>query len=359
MSSVRTMSAASLATSVPLQPMATPMSACLSAGASLTPSPVTATICPRGFGGALDRHAQLVLGRHAGEDDLAGERAAQGGVVHGVHLGPGDDARPRPADDPDAPGDALGRQPVVAGEHHDADAGAVAAGHRRPPPPAGAGRAWPGVRARSARAPRAPAPAARAAGGARVDAPTRRGAAGRPSGARQAPLGHSQDAQPPAGVVVDRLRRVGQRRPAERLLLPRQPDGRAEGEHLPRAALDVRHRPIRPRGGGWSSACAATRRAARAGGAARRRASSRSAPALRAATCSAASVGSPSTVQPDAPARRRRGSWRPRSRGVGGREEAGVRAQGPGDEQPAQVAVPGGDGSAPPGPARPARSRPR
>ena len=42
-SSVSTMSAASLATSVPVMPMATPMSACLRAGASLTPSPVMAT----------------------------------------------------------------------------------------------------------------------------------------------------------------------------------------------------------------------------------------------------------------------------------------------------------------------------
>ena len=47
LSSVRTMSAASLATSVPLIPMAMPMSACFSAGASLTPSPVMATTSPR------------------------------------------------------------------------------------------------------------------------------------------------------------------------------------------------------------------------------------------------------------------------------------------------------------------------
>ena len=49
LSSLRTMSAASLATSVPLMPMATPMSACLRAGASLTPSPVMATTSPRFF----------------------------------------------------------------------------------------------------------------------------------------------------------------------------------------------------------------------------------------------------------------------------------------------------------------------
>ena len=46
LSSVRVMAAASLLTSVPVMPMATPMSAFLSAGASLTPSPVMATMCP-------------------------------------------------------------------------------------------------------------------------------------------------------------------------------------------------------------------------------------------------------------------------------------------------------------------------
>ena len=45
-SSVSTMSAASLATSVPPRPIATPMLACRNAGASLTPSPVIATTCP-------------------------------------------------------------------------------------------------------------------------------------------------------------------------------------------------------------------------------------------------------------------------------------------------------------------------
>ena len=46
LSSLSTRSAASRATSVPLRPMATPMLARRSAGASLTPSPVTATKCP-------------------------------------------------------------------------------------------------------------------------------------------------------------------------------------------------------------------------------------------------------------------------------------------------------------------------
>ena len=45
-SSTSTMSAASLATSVPPRPIAIPMSAVRNAGASLTPSPVMATTCP-------------------------------------------------------------------------------------------------------------------------------------------------------------------------------------------------------------------------------------------------------------------------------------------------------------------------
>jgi hypothetical protein len=47
LSSSSTISAASLETSVPVIPIATPMSAFFSAGASLTPSPVMATISPR------------------------------------------------------------------------------------------------------------------------------------------------------------------------------------------------------------------------------------------------------------------------------------------------------------------------
>ena len=46
LSSASTMSAASFETSVPVMPIATPMSAVFSAGASLTPSPVMATIAP-------------------------------------------------------------------------------------------------------------------------------------------------------------------------------------------------------------------------------------------------------------------------------------------------------------------------
>jgi hypothetical protein len=46
LSSAMTITAACLATSVPATPIAIPMSARFSAGASLTPSPVMATIRP-------------------------------------------------------------------------------------------------------------------------------------------------------------------------------------------------------------------------------------------------------------------------------------------------------------------------
>ena len=55
LSSSSTMSAASLATSVPAIPIAIPMCALLSAGASFTPSPVAATTCPFRFSASTIR----------------------------------------------------------------------------------------------------------------------------------------------------------------------------------------------------------------------------------------------------------------------------------------------------------------
>ena len=55
LSSARIMSAASLATSVPAMPIATPMSAAFSAGASFTPSPVIATIRPSAWSASTIR----------------------------------------------------------------------------------------------------------------------------------------------------------------------------------------------------------------------------------------------------------------------------------------------------------------
>ena len=75
LSSASTMSAASFETSVPVMPMAMPMSAFFSAGASFTPSPVIATTAPV----ALQRldDAQLVLGVDARVDRDLGDRARQ------------------------------------------------------------------------------------------------------------------------------------------------------------------------------------------------------------------------------------------------------------------------------------------
>lgn len=60
-SSVRIMSAASFATSVPSLPIETPMSAFFRAGASLTPSPVMATTSPR------DCRARMILSLCSGD----------------------------------------------------------------------------------------------------------------------------------------------------------------------------------------------------------------------------------------------------------------------------------------------------
>ena len=78
------MSAASLATSVPLMPMAMPMSAFFSAGASFTPSPVMATTCPS----PLERldDLQLVLGRDAGEHRCVGHGPLPARIVQAGQL---------------------------------------------------------------------------------------------------------------------------------------------------------------------------------------------------------------------------------------------------------------------------------
>ena len=55
LSSARIMLAASFVTSVPVMPMATPMSADLSAGASFTPSPVMATMLPSAWSASTMR----------------------------------------------------------------------------------------------------------------------------------------------------------------------------------------------------------------------------------------------------------------------------------------------------------------
>ncbi len=123
-SSSSTITDASLATSVPVTPMATPMSARLRA---------------RGIVDAVAGHrddlaepleavddAQLVRGRDAGEQQLVavldrGEALRQAIVVELGELGPGEHLRVRLGDDPDLARDRLGSQPVVTGDHDDRD----------------------------------------------------------------------------------------------------------------------------------------------------------------------------------------------------------------------------------------------
>jgi hypothetical protein len=92
-----TMLPASRAACVPVF-IATPTSAWASAGASLVPSPVIATRCPGGL--LLADAAELVFGRGLGHE------------VVDAGLG----------------GDGRGRQRVVAGDHHRADAHAAQLG---------------------------------------------------------------------------------------------------------------------------------------------------------------------------------------------------------------------------------------
>ena len=73
LSLARIIRAASLVTSVPLIPIATPMSAAFSAGASLTPSPVIATMLPSGKPVDVGEHlgpGRVVEGHHVHADTL-------------------------------------------------------------------------------------------------------------------------------------------------------------------------------------------------------------------------------------------------------------------------------------------------
>jgi hypothetical protein len=84
LSSSSTMSLASLLTSVPVMPMAIPMSACLRAGASLTPSPGHGDKFTPLLQGLHD--AELMFGGDAGVDadlghDLLQSRRSSGGSV--------------------------------------------------------------------------------------------------------------------------------------------------------------------------------------------------------------------------------------------------------------------------------------
>ena len=80
LSSASTMSAASLAASVPFWPMATPTSARLSAGASLTPSPVIATTCPSSCSACTRRSLCSGLARANTSTSMATRRSAASSI---------------------------------------------------------------------------------------------------------------------------------------------------------------------------------------------------------------------------------------------------------------------------------------
>ena len=88
-SSVSTSAAASRATSVPRSPIAMPMSAALSAGASFTPSPVIATTSPRALSARTMR--SFCSGTTRAKTFTSSMRCASSSSVMRVELGPGDD----------------------------------------------------------------------------------------------------------------------------------------------------------------------------------------------------------------------------------------------------------------------------
>ena len=89
-SSVRIITAASFETSVPVMPIATPMSACLRAGASFTPSPVMATMWP--FLRRMSTRWTLSSGVTRAMTPMPSISAIASLVAHGPELGAGDGA---------------------------------------------------------------------------------------------------------------------------------------------------------------------------------------------------------------------------------------------------------------------------
>ena len=126
LSSASTMSAASLETSVPVIPMATPMSAAFSAGASLTPSPVIATVMPCALQGIDD--PELVLRIDPGVDRHLPHRPVEFRVRHRLELGPGH--RPAVGGDAELGRNDRRRLRVIAGDHDRPDPGALRARDR-------------------------------------------------------------------------------------------------------------------------------------------------------------------------------------------------------------------------------------
>ena len=104
------------ATSVPAMPIATPMSAWRSAGASLTPSPVIATTSPAAWSAlTMPSFCSGVRGRRPRSAPRRSPRARRSSA--GSSSPSSTPSSPMPW-----PGDGGGGRRVVAGDHHDADA---------------------------------------------------------------------------------------------------------------------------------------------------------------------------------------------------------------------------------------------
>ena len=126
LSSVRIMSAASFVTSVPVIPIATPMSARLSAGASLTPSPVIETTLPLRFRTSTRR--TLSSGATRATTPILADLLPQLLVGQRCELR----ARQRSTLDSELSGDGGRGRRVVAGDHAGANPRLLAARDRVP-----------------------------------------------------------------------------------------------------------------------------------------------------------------------------------------------------------------------------------
>ena len=104
---------------MPVIPIAMPMSAFFSAGASFTPSPVIATMSPLRFSESTRR--TLSSGVTRAMTPISSIARVELGVGHRVELGAAD----RPARDAELRRDRRGGDRVVAGDHADTDPGFV------------------------------------------------------------------------------------------------------------------------------------------------------------------------------------------------------------------------------------------
>ena len=143
LSSVRTMSAVCLATSVPVIPMAMPMFARLSAGASFTPSPVIATTWSRALSASTMR--VLCCGETRQHTSRRLGDAAEFLVAQPVDLRAGQH-QSAGVQQADVARDGLGGVLVVAGHHDALQTGALAPPSALRSPPAAAGRSFRAVR---------------------------------------------------------------------------------------------------------------------------------------------------------------------------------------------------------------------